>query len=278
MNVYHYTFKFREPYQIIVDSNIIIKCSDSSYNITNGFNKTIQSENKPMITQCCIQALYDTKNEKAISIAKYFERRKCNHRTPINPQDCIESIVDINGENKHRYIVASQDNELRSKLRQIPGIPLIYINKSSVMVMEQLSDASLKYSQNFENKKLIAGLNDSKAGKQVKRDNEKENDGEDDGKGEGEPVKKKRKGPSGPNPLSIKKKKKTGSENVNEEKKEKKPTRRSKHKKVKDDDDTNKELKEDTNKELNEDKTINDDTNKIEEEIPNNDSNHEPAE
>ncbi|KAI5950759.1 hypothetical protein KGF54_003833 [Candida jiufengensis] len=253
MNIYHYTFKFREPYQLIVDSNIIIKCSDSSYNITNGFNKTIQAENKPMITQCCIQDLYNSKNEKAISIAKNFERRKCNHRQPINPQDCIESIVNINGENKHRYVVSTQDLDLRKRLRSVPGVPLIYMNKSSVMVMEPLSESTAKYSNNWENKKLTAGLNDLKAGQKDKK--QKEEATKEDNEESEEPAKKKRKGPKGPNPLSIKKKKKEQPPQTIETK-DKKPNRRRKHKKSNDEEvNTNEENNDNTEIEHKEEKT-----------------------
>lgn len=224
MNVYHYTFKFREPYQIIIDDEIVTTCQKSSYDINKGLTRTIQAQNKPMITQCCIQALYNAKNQDAINLAKTFERRKCNHREAIAPADCIQSIVDINGENRHRYVVATQDLDLRRKLRQVPGVPLVYMNRS-VMVMEPLSDASTKFSEEWENKKLTGGLNDLKAGKIVEKN-------EEDG-GDGAPAKKKRKGPpKGPNPLSVKKKKKeepaTGG---NKEDGEKKNRRRRKHKK-----------------------------------------------
>jgi len=228
MNVYHYTFKFREPYQIIVDDEIVTTCQKSSFDIHKGLTRTIQAENKPMITQCCMQALYDTKNQESINLAKTFERRKCNHREAIAPADCIHSIVDINGENKHRYVVATQDLQLRRKLRKVPGVPLVYMNRS-VMVMEPLSDASAKYSEEWELKKLTGGLNDLQAGKVVEKHEEEEE--KDDEEASGALVKKKRKGPKGPNPLSVKKRKKGEATNGDQEGGEKKSRRRRKHKK-----------------------------------------------
>lgn len=132
MSVYVHAFKFREPYQIIVDNELITTCQSASFDINKGFTRTIQAENKPMITQCCIQALYDTKNQPAIDIAKSFERRKCNHREAIDPSQCIESIVNIKGQNKHRYIVASQDLQLRKKLQENPW--------STIDLYESISD------------------------------------------------------------------------------------------------------------------------------------------
>ncbi|ODV82190.1 uncharacterized protein CANTADRAFT_24814, partial [Suhomyces tanzawaensis NRRL Y-17324] len=124
MVVYLHTFKFREPYQTIVDAELVLTCTNASFEIDKGLNRTVQGETKPMITQCCMQALYDSKNQRAIDVAKTFERRKCNHREAINPDKCIESITSIDGENKHRYIIASQSIDLRRLLRKIPGVPL----------------------------------------------------------------------------------------------------------------------------------------------------------
>ncbi|RLV91835.1 rRNA-processing protein UTP23 [Spathaspora sp. JA1] len=220
MTVYHHTFKFRSPYQVLLDNELVLNVSQSSYNVMNGLTKTIQGEIKPMITQCCVQALYDSKDQKAIDLAKTFERRRCNHREPIDPADCIESVVDINGVNKHRYVVACQNLSLRKKLRKIPGVPMIFMNRS-VMVMEPLSDVSAKYSKEFEDKKLTAGLN---ALESAKRKNVDEEPGSE------EPPKKKKKGPKEPNPLSIKKKKTTKTEQSSTEEPKKKPNRRRKHK------------------------------------------------
>lgn len=212
MTVYTHTFKFREPYQTIVDAELVLNCDSAKFDIKKGLDRTIQGETKPMITQCCMQALYDSKNQYAIDTAKDFERRRCNHREPIPPRECIESITIIDGENKHRYIVAAQDMETRKVLRKVPGIPLVFMNRL-VMVMEPLSHASARYTANFERKKLTLGLNNAKtAGIQqlavqqlaalvpgVLASTE-----------ESEPTSSnsnKRKGPKEPNPLSIKKKK-----------------------------------------------------------------------
>lgn len=199
MNLYLHTFKFREPYQTIVDDELVLNCDKAQFDLVKGLERTIQAETKPMITQCCMQALYATDNQRAIDTAKRFERRRCNHppKDPKPPAECIESIVNIDGENKHRYVVASQSTRLRRRLRNVPGVPLIFMNRS-VMVMEPASDASNRAAALSENAKLSQGLNDAKVGYADKEEATEE------------PKKKKRKGPSEPNPLSVKKKKTEG--------------------------------------------------------------------
>ena len=46
-------------------------------------------------------------------------------------------------DNKYRYVVATQNASLREELRLIPGVPIIYINSSSVLILELPSKATL---------------------------------------------------------------------------------------------------------------------------------------
>ena len=45
--------------------------------------------------------------------------------------------------NKHRYVLATQSQELRTKLRAIPAVPVVHVNRS-VMILEPPSDATLR--------------------------------------------------------------------------------------------------------------------------------------
>lgn len=49
----------------------------------------------PVITQCCIEALYRMGKEfqPVVDMAKRAERRKCNHREAVPPQDCLKDMV-----------------------------------------------------------------------------------------------------------------------------------------------------------------------------------------
>lgn len=162
-----------------------------------------------------------------IDRAKGYERRRCGHRPethpePLSTKECLSSVVDPkdNKTNKNRYVVASQDQEVRKLMRGIAGVPLIYINRS-VMIMEPMASVTADIRQREEKIKFREGLKrgSGSVGMKRKREDEdedgaaRENDtvGED-GK-EKEKKKKKQRGPKGPNPLSVKKsKKKAGAE------------------------------------------------------------------
>ena len=176
-----------------------------------------------MITQCSIRHLYALsesefpRKDQVIDLAKRFERRRCNHHEleqPLSEKECLEAVIIHDGENKHRYCVGTQGGDIRAMLRAIPGVPLIYINRS-VMIMEPMAPISAMKRERGEREKFRAGIIDTrlKASAKRKRLSEKEGEGEGDdevggggGDEEQEKKKKKRKGPKGPNPLSVKKK------------------------------------------------------------------------
>jgi U3 small nucleolar RNA-associated protein 23 len=141
---------------------------------------------------------------------------------PLSTLECLSSVVDpkSSGTNKHRYVVASQDGEARVFMRSVAGVPLVYINRS-VMIMEPMAEATEQVKDREEREKFRAGLKSKRrdqVGDQVgvkrKRDLGDENGckrgtserDEDDGKHG--VYKKRKRGPKGPNPLSLKKPKK----------------------------------------------------------------------
>ncbi|OBT61856.1 hypothetical protein VE03_08818 [Pseudogymnoascus sp. 23342-1-I1] len=216
MQQYGLAFGFREPYQVLLDADVIRDADKFKMDLIGGLERTLHGQVKPMITQCSMRHLYAAAKEPGVSFlidkAKLFERRRCGHLPadypePLSSEACIASVVDAkgSGRNKHCYVVASQDVEVRRKMRAVVGVPLVYINRS-VMIMEPMADASGTQRDREEKGKFRDGLRRGSGSAGMKR---KREDGEEGGAGEGK--KKKVYGqPKGPNPLSVKKAKKEG--------------------------------------------------------------------
>lgn len=127
------------------------------------------------------------------------------------------SVVDPkgSGHNKHRYVVASQEQAVRRRMRDVVGVPLVYL-KRSVMILEPMAQATEKARDKEERDKVRAGLKGGRGGLKRKREEDEERDagmgrlqGDANGKmGAETPQMKKLKGVKGPNPLSVKKPKK----------------------------------------------------------------------
>ncbi|KAL9025584.1 MAG: hypothetical protein Q9196_005615, partial [Gyalolechia fulgens] len=158
-----------------------------------------------------------------ILLAKSMERRRCNHHEldePLSTLECLSDVVDPKKSktNRNRYIVASQEDEVRRFCRGVRGVPLIYV-KRSVMVLEPMAESTLGVKEGIERDKFRTGLRARLGKRKRSSDDDKETEPEDrperevtDGVGQdGEEMvvkRKKTRGPKGPNPLSVKRSKK----------------------------------------------------------------------
>jgi U3 small nucleolar RNA-associated protein 23 len=181
-----------------------------------------------VITQCCIHELYlqGKPVQPVVDLAKGFERRKCNHREAIPGDACLKDVVgefdlpqcstnpvsNCAGEtNKHRYVVATQSQSLRSSLRDIPAVPIVHINRS-VMILEPPSvttlEAKTKVSQMPRARNFFSLTTFTKADEAALRPDDSELAKlSTSSVQQTELPRKKKRGPKGPNPLSVKKKK-----------------------------------------------------------------------
>ncbi|KAG0687756.1 hypothetical protein C6P40_001925 [Pichia californica] len=197
------TFKFKTPIQCVVDDSTLLEAIKANYDLIKGMNTIVQNETKFFITQCCIEHLYESKNQLAIDLAKRMEKRRCNHKETLSSFDCIKSITNIDGENKFRYLVVTQDENLRTSLRNIAGVPLCFLYRS-VLVMEPMSKVTKRVVDAVERLKLTQGLNSSDAGKRLR---DIEEDLQENDESINQPQKKKIKNKiKGVNPLAMKKK------------------------------------------------------------------------
>jgi len=130
----------------------------------------------------------------AVLIAKRFQLRKCgHHKAAVPAAECIKSMVGAN--NPNGYFVASQDRDLRHLLQQVPGVPLLFINRNTIL-LEKPSTTSYQASDKVQ----ISRLEPSKHEKETL---EKLSDSTTELK-----PRRKRKRVGGPNPLSVMKSKK----------------------------------------------------------------------
>ncbi|KAL8919190.1 MAG: hypothetical protein Q9208_006950 [Pyrenodesmia sp. 3 TL-2023] len=151
-----------------------------------------------------------------------MERRRCNHHEldkPLSTLECLSSVIDPkkSATNKNRYVVASQEEEVRRFCRGVKGVPLVYV-KRSVMILEPMAESTISVKEGVERDKFRTGLR-ARPGKRKREDDEEKGAGGEGTANKGgthdgvsleqKSTKQKRtRGPKGPNPLSVKKSKK----------------------------------------------------------------------
>ncbi|KAI9462507.1 Fcf1-domain-containing protein [Lactarius psammicola] len=191
MSMFTTSFGFRQPYQVLVDSAMCETAVSSKMDLTTQMQSVLIGSVKLMITQCCIHELYlqGKTHQPVVDLAKSFERRKCNHKEAIPGNECIAAVV---GEsNKHRYVIATQSHPLRVSLRAVPGVPIVHVTRA-VMILEPASDSTLRAKHSAEQDALVPSTSERAVLNAATP--------------QAEHVSKKKRGPKGPNPLSVKKK------------------------------------------------------------------------
>jgi U3 small nucleolar RNA-associated protein 23 len=126
-----------------VDGNFIQVARLTGKNIEEALSLYLGGPVRLMTTYCVYAELRKLGPDMrpSAAFAKKLEKRRCPHSPAVSAAECIKEVI---GEtNQHNYCVATQDLDLRIQLRCIPGVPLMYINKS-VMIMEPVSKATLK--------------------------------------------------------------------------------------------------------------------------------------
>ncbi|KAJ1719337.1 hypothetical protein LPJ53_005889 [Coemansia erecta] len=203
MLLYRNNFGFREPYQVIIAPDFILAGAAVKIDIKAAIEKALQGPVNYFITYCGICDLRKDEKHKdeAIALSKTFEKRHCSHKDPVSGTQCIEEL--LNGENKNNYCIAVQSEELRSKLREIPGVPILHIRRT-IVILETTSQATKDKREVVVKEKLAVSAAEKKLLQDVKKAEISEKQALKKN------VPRKKKGPKGPNPLSVKKKKQPG--------------------------------------------------------------------
>lgn len=226
--IFEKAFAFRQPYQVLVDAEFcreLLKCKVVAKEI---LPVVLGGPVKILASTCVLDELrkLDEAAEDGLSgsvfIAKRFEMRNCRHSPGKSAVECVEDLIGT--ANQFHYVVAVQNYELRKRLREVLGVPLLFVNRG-VVLMEDPSKVTIEMAHQKELQKLRPKEFELKAlAKKEAEDKVNET-------GEEEPKKKKKKGPKQPNPLSVRKAKKPSSTTAAQPEAPYKPKRKRKPKK-----------------------------------------------
>ncbi|XP_025608945.1 uncharacterized protein [Arachis hypogaea] len=76
---------------------------------------------------------------------------RCEHEKCTGAEACVIQVIGEN--NSEHFFVASQDTDLRKKLREVPGVPLIY-GLRNTLFLEPISAFQLQYVKTSGEKRL----------------------------------------------------------------------------------------------------------------------------
>jgi U3 small nucleolar RNA-associated protein 23 len=145
--IYKNNFGFRAPYQVLLDGNFIHTAlkmlKEQKHSLNSFISLTFTAETRLYTTNCVLAELATLGPEFRATIAyirQNIEIRKCKHYPPRPANECITGL--IGDKNFHRLCIGTQDKPLRIDMRKIEATPLVYIDRS-VMILEPPSLATL---------------------------------------------------------------------------------------------------------------------------------------
>ncbi|KAI8787900.1 rRNA-processing protein FCF1 [Biomphalaria glabrata] len=136
---FNYNTQLGPPFHIILDTNFINFSIKNKLDVVTSMMDCLYAKCIPYITDCVMAELekLGRKYRIALKIAKdpRFHRLTCIHKGTY-ADDCIVRRVT---ESKC-YIVATNDKDLKKRIRKIPGVPIMYITQHRYSI-ERLPDA-----------------------------------------------------------------------------------------------------------------------------------------
>lgn len=224
LGFYRNNFNIRPPYTVLLDGTFCYAALEGKVQIAEDIPKYLESpETKLLTTQCIILEVEKLKILKKklhgpYMIVKQFPVQVCGHEgRPVPASSCIKSL--LKKENPMKFIIASQDNELKNHIHEcVPGTPVLYLH-GSAPTLEKPTEKSQAEAMNthssittYEQKTLHSLKRKLIGEEQV------------------EPERKKKK-KKNPNPLSCKKSKKVKKPQQQQQTEGKSKRKRKKHKK-----------------------------------------------
>ncbi|KAI5295156.1 rRNA-processing protein fcf1 [Ascosphaera acerosa] len=139
---FQYNTSLVPPYSVLVDTNFLSHTIQHKLEVLPTMMDCLLATCVPIVTDCVIAELekLGQKYRLALRIAKdpRFERLKCDHKGTYADDCLVDRVM------KHRiYIVATNDRDLKRRIRKIPGVPIMSVARAKY-VIERLPDAPEK--------------------------------------------------------------------------------------------------------------------------------------
>jgi len=127
------------PYHVLLDTNFINFAVSNKLDIRKSLLDCLYAPAVACLTDCVLGELQKlgSKYRVALRVAKdrAFLRLPCSHKGTY-ADDCLVERVQ-----QHRvFIVATNDKDLKRRLRKIPGVPIMYVHARKFTI-ERLPEA-----------------------------------------------------------------------------------------------------------------------------------------
>lgn len=135
---FQYNQALKPPYQVLIDTNFFNFSIQKKIDLTRGLMDCLYAKCIPIVTDCVMAELekLGPKYRIALKLAKdpRIKRISCSHSGTYADDCLVHRVI------QHKcYIVATNDADLKRRIRKIPGIPILSVG-GHAYVVERLPD------------------------------------------------------------------------------------------------------------------------------------------
>lgn len=197
--VYERGFNMRQPYQFLVDGDFCRSSLQHKFEPKERLPQVLGGACRLFVTNCVMHLLRQaarTSQDPLITNAPFaarrLELRRCRHDEPLDAAACLLDLIGTH--NPFHYGVASDSDDLKQQVRQIAGVPIIYLERGTPL-LEAPTTLTMRVMQERERaKRSVTPLEATLINKTLGEISKPEI-----------LSKHKRRRAKGPNPLSVKK-------------------------------------------------------------------------
>ncbi|XP_074100904.1 FCF1 rRNA-processing protein Bka [Cotesia typhae] len=136
---FEYNTQLGPPYRILIDTNFINFSVKNKLDIIENMMGCLYAKCIPYVTDCIVAELEKLGRKYSIALKLIkdprFERLRCSHKGTY-ADDCLVQRVKA-----HKcFIVATNDKDLKQRIRKIPGVPIMYVAQHRYTI-ERMPDA-----------------------------------------------------------------------------------------------------------------------------------------
>ncbi|KAH0535367.1 rRNA-processing protein FCF1 homolog [Cotesia glomerata] len=136
---FEYNTQLGPPYRILIDTNFINFSVKNKLDIIENMMGCLYAKCIPYVTDCIVAELEKLGRKYSIALKLIkdprFERLRCSHKGTY-ADDCLVQRVTA-----HKcFIVATNDKDLKQRIRKIPGVPIMYVAQHRYTI-ERMPDA-----------------------------------------------------------------------------------------------------------------------------------------
>lgn len=134
-SVYSRGFGMRPPYQLLVDDTFCLAALRHKFDLRERLPIVMGAPVRLLVTACTMTAMREAAKGAvdpvitgAPFVGRRLELRRCRHDQPLEVSQCIREL--IGKDNLHHYGVASNCDQLKDAIRKVPGVPIIFIERT----------------------------------------------------------------------------------------------------------------------------------------------------